>query len=160
MSTCFFIGRRDAPETLRPLLTEAVEQHIAQYGVSEFVVGHYGRFDAMATSAVRVAKQQYPEISLVLLLPYYLYPNDTEGYDATFYPPGIESTPKPFAIIRANEYMIRHSDYLICYDLGQIGKTCDYVRLARQKEQKGLMQITNLAEKQRIKHIAHNTIIC
>ncbi|MBE6997554.1 MAG: hypothetical protein E7427_05225 [Ruminococcaceae bacterium] len=53
MSTCFFIGHRDAPETLRPLLAEAVERHITQYGVTEFAVGHYGHFDAMAAGVVR-----------------------------------------------------------------------------------------------------------
>ena len=147
-TTCFFIGHRDAPEDLRPLLSEAVERHITQCGVTEFIVGHYGRFDAMAASAVRASKQQHPEISLVLLLPYYPYPNDTKGYDATFYPPGMEEIPKPFAISRANEYMIRTADYLICYDRGQIGKTRDFVELARQRERKGLIHIENLAEKE------------
>ena len=147
MSTCFFIGHRDAPETLRPLLAEAVERHITRYSVTEFVVGHYGRFDAMAAGAVRAAKKQHPEISLVLLLPYYPYPNDTNGFDATFYPPGMETVPKPFAIVRANEYMIRNTDYLICYDRGQIGKTRDFMELAWQRERKGLIHIENLAEK-------------
>ena len=146
-TTCFFIGHRDATEDLRPLLSDAVERHIMQYGVTEFIVGHYGRFDAMAASAVRAAKQQHSEISLVLLLPYYPYPNDTKGYDATFYPPGMEEIPKPFAIVRANEYMIRSADYLICYDRGQIGKTRDFVELARQRERKGLIHIENLSEK-------------
>ena len=147
MSTCFFIGHRDAPETLRPLLAEAVERHITRYSVTEFVVGHYGRFDAMAAGAVRAAKKQHPEISLVLLLPYYPYPNDTNGFDATFYPPGMETVPKPFAIVRANEYMIRNTDYLICYDRGQIGKTRDFMELAWQRERKGLIHIENLADK-------------
>ena len=145
--TCFFIGHRDAPEELRPLLAEAVERHITQYGVTEFIAGHYGHFDSMVASAVRAAKQQHPEISLVLLLPYYPYPNDTKGYDATFYPPGMEGIPKPFAIVRANEYMIRSADYLICYDRGQIGKTRDFMELARQRERKGLIHIENLANK-------------
>ena len=147
-TTCFFIGHRDAPEDLRPLLSDAVERHIMQYGVTEFIVGHYGRFDAMASSAVRAAKQQYPEISLVLLLPYYPFPYETDGFDATFYPPDMESVPKPFAIVRANEYVIRTADYLICYDRGQIGKTRDFVELAHQRERKGLIHIENLAEKE------------
>ena len=147
MKTCFFIGHRDAPEALRPLLSDAVERHITQCGVTEFIVGHYGRFDAMAASAVRAAKQQHPEISLVLLIPYYPYPNDTDGFDATFYPPGMETVPKPFAIVRTNEYMIRSAAYLLCYDRGQIGKTRDFVGLARQRERKGLIHSENLAEK-------------
>lgn len=147
IKSCFFIGHRDAPEELRPLLAEAVERHISEYGVTEFIVGHYGHFDGMAASAVRAAKKQHPEISLVLLLPYYPYPNDTNRFDATFYPPGMETVPKPFAIVRANEYMIRNTDYLICYDRGQIGKTRDFMELAWQRERKGLIHIENLADK-------------
>ena len=116
--TCFFIGHRNAPETLSPLLAEIVERHITEYGVDDFVVGHYGRFDSFAAFAVREAKQRHPETRLTLLIPYYPF----RGLDATFYPPGMEDVPKPFAIVRANEYMIRTSDYLICYDRGQIGK--------------------------------------
>ena len=146
MPSCFFIGHRNAPETLRPLLDAAVERHIAEYGVTEFVAGHYGRFDYMAAAAVRTAKTRHPDITLVLLLPYYPFPYDTEGYDSTYYPPGMEDVPKPFAIVRANEYMIRTSDYLICYDRGQIGKTRDFVELARKRERKGLIHVENLAE--------------
>ena len=147
MPSCFFIGHRNAPETLRPLLDAAVERHIAEYGVTEFVAGHYGRFDYMAAAAVRTAKTRHPDITLVLLLPYYPFPYDTEGYDSTYYPEGMENVPKPFAIVRANEYMIRASDYLICYDRGQIGKTRDFVELARKRERKGLIHVENLAEK-------------
>ena len=117
MATCFFIGHRDAPETLSPLLAEAVERHITEYGAVDFVVGHYGRFDALAAHAVRGAKQRHPETRLTLLIPYYPFrglKELAEEYDATFYPPGMEDVPKPFAIVRANEYMIRTSDYLIC----------------------------------------------
>ena len=150
MSACFFIGHRDAPETLHPLLDEAVERHITAYGVTDFVVGHYGRFDAMAARAVREAKQRHPEVTLTLLIPYYPFQGLKElsqDYDATFYPPDMETVPKPYAIVRANEYMIRASNYLICYDRGQIGKTRDFVELARQRERKGLIRIENLAEK-------------
>ena len=67
MSTCFFIGHRNAPETQRPLLDAAVERHIAEYGVNDFVVGHYGRFDYMAAGAVRKAKERHPDVMLTLL---------------------------------------------------------------------------------------------
>lgn len=145
--TCFFIGHRDAPDELRPLLAEAVERHIMQYGVTEFIVGHYGHFDAMATSAVKTAKQQYPGITLVLLLPYYPYPHETDDYDATFYPPGMENVPKPYAIVRANEYTLRNSDYLICFDSGYIGNTRGLAVLARKQEAHGRLHVENLADR-------------
>ena len=147
MSTCFFIGHRDAPETLRPLLAEAVDRHSTRYSVTEFVVGHYGHYDAMAAGAVREAKKRRPEVTLTLLLPYYPPAFDTSGYDRTLYPAGMERVPKPFAILRANEYMLRSSDYLICYDRGEIGKTRDFTELARRREARGLLRIENLAER-------------
>ena len=149
MLSVFFIGHRDAPEALRLLLDKAVERHISEYGVTDFVVGHYGHFDTMAARSVREAKQRHPEVTLTLLIPYYPFRGLSElskDFDATFYPPGLENVPKPHAIVRANEYMIQTSSYLICYDRGQIGKTRDYVAFARKREQKGLIHIENLAE--------------
>ena len=48
MSTCFFIGHREAPDTLLDKLSAEVERHITEYGVTDFVVGRYGRFDTLA----------------------------------------------------------------------------------------------------------------
>lgn len=144
--SCFFIGHRNAPETLRPLLDEAIERHITKYGVAEFVVGHYGHFDMMAAGAVRRAKEQHPEITLLLLLPYYPFKYETADYDNTYYPPGMENVPKPFAIVKANEHMIRTSEYLICYNIGLVGKTRDFVDMARRREEKGQMHVENLAD--------------
>ena len=144
--TCFFIGHHSAPKTLRPLLDEAVERHITEYGVTGFVTGHYGRFDYMAAGAVRKAKERHPKVTLTLLLPYYPFPYDTSDYDRTYYPEGVEVVPKPYAIVRANEHMIKSADYLICYDAGHIGKTRDFVALALRREKKGLIHVTNLVD--------------
>ena len=147
MSACFFIGHRNAPETLRPLLDAVVERHIAEYGVNDFVVGHYGRFDYMAAGAVRKAKERHPDVTLTLLLPYYPFDHDTSDYDRTYYPEGMETVPKPFAIVRANEYMIKTCEYLICYDAGLIGNTGKLVKKALRRQKKGEMHVENLAKK-------------
>lgn len=46
MNTCFFIGHREAPQSLLPKLREAVEEEIISQQMLHFVVGHYGNFDA------------------------------------------------------------------------------------------------------------------
>ena len=56
MKSCFFIGHREASEDIFPKLMEAVENHIVDYGVTEFIVGNYGGFDRMAARAVISAK--------------------------------------------------------------------------------------------------------
>lgn len=116
--SCFFIGHREASEEIYPVLYAAVEQHIVEYGVTEFFVGHYGGFDRLAALAVKEAKRFYPEVKLTLLLPYHPAerPISTpDGFDSTFYPPGMESVPRKIAIVRANRYVVDHVDYLIAY---------------------------------------------
>lgn len=116
--SCFFIGHREASEEIYPVLYAAVEQHIVEYGVTEFIVGHYGGFDRLAASAVKAAKRFYPKVRLTLLLPYHPAerPIPTpDGLDGTFYPPGMESVPRKIAIVRANRYVVDHVDYLIAY---------------------------------------------
>ena len=41
MPTCFFIGHREALDSLLPQLSAAVEHHITEFGVTDFVVGSY-----------------------------------------------------------------------------------------------------------------------
>ena len=36
--SCFFIGHRETSEEIYPALYAAVEQHILEYGVTEFIV--------------------------------------------------------------------------------------------------------------------------
>ena len=49
MKTCFLIGHRDAPFAIRGKLEKAIAKAIADYGVTEFVVGQYGRFPRPST---------------------------------------------------------------------------------------------------------------
>lgn len=146
--TCFFIGHRHTPESLHPRLKEAVARCVIEFGVVDFVVGHYGQFDSMAAHAVREAKKQHSQVTITLLLPYYPYQavKIPEEYDQTFYPPGMERVPKPFAIVRANQYMVKQSDFLICYNRGYAGNTRDLVELAMRREAKGLITVINLAD--------------
>lgn len=116
--SCFFIGHRHAEDRIYKRLLAAVETHISAYGVTDFLVGHYGDFDRMAAQAVAEARRTHPGISLTMLLPY--YPEDRiisvpPIFDGTFYPPDMEFCPKRYAIVRANQYAIEHSDYLIAY---------------------------------------------
>jgi len=148
MGTCFFIGHRDAPPSILPKLRETVERHIIEYGVEEFVVGKYGSFDRLAAQAGREAKQCHPEIRLTLLLPYYDPTKNFElpsGFDGSLYPDGLENVPRRAVIVRANQYMVCRSDYLIAYDAGRIGNTRKLVEYARHREWKGLIRVENLA---------------
>jgi len=147
MPTCFFIGHREAPDSLSVQLFAEVERHITEYGVTEFVVGNYGWFDSLASRAVKAAKKRHPEVTLTLLLPYHPYdrPIPTpDGYDGTFYPPGMETVPKRAAIVRANRYMVDHSKYLIAYVWHSASNAKELLEYARKREKSGFIQITEL----------------
>lgn len=145
MKSCFFIGHKEASEEILPLLTEAVEHHIVDYGVTEFIVGNYGGFDRMAAKTIVAAKAKHPEIMLLLLIPYHPAERPIEipsGFDGTFYPPGMESVPRWYAIARANRYMIDHVKYLIAYTWHPASNAREIVAYARRKG----VAATNLAE--------------
>ena len=145
--SCFFIGHREASEEIYPVLYAAVEQHMLEYGVTEFIVGHYGGFDRLAASAVKEAKRFYPEVKLTLLLPYHPAerPIPTpDGFDGTFYPPGMESVPRKIAIVRANRYVVDHVDYLIAYARHPASNARELVEYARSQKQKVPIFITML----------------
>lgn len=147
MKTCFFIGHREAPDSLFPLLSSEVERHIMEYGVKEFVVGNYGHFDRLASQSVREIKKRHSKIRLTLLLPYYPF-NRTIlmpcGFDGTFYPSEMENVPKRAAIIRANQYMINHSDYLIAYAWHPSGNAQNLVEYALKRQAQGFINVVNL----------------
>jgi hypothetical protein len=93
------------------------------------------------------AKQHHHDVSLTLLMPYYRTDAEPlpDGFDGSLFPDGLETVPKRAAILRANQYMIHHCDYLIAYDAGRIGNTRKLVEYARHRETKGLMHVENLA---------------
>lgn len=147
--TCFFIGHRNAPDRLAPALAELVERHIVEYGVREFTVGRYGHFDFLAAQAVIETKVRHPDVRLVYLRPYHPAERPTEtpqGFDGSFYPPGMETVPKPLAIVRANRYMVDSSDYLIAY-AWRPGNARELLEYAYRRETQGLIHIENLASK-------------
>ena len=145
--SCFFIGHRETSEAIYPALYAVVEQHILEYGVTEFIVGHYGGFDRLAASAVKEAKRFYPEVRLILLLPYHPAERPIpmiEGFDGTFYPPGMESVPRKVAIVRANRYVVDHVDYLIAYAWHPASNARELLEYAKRREKRDLISITSI----------------
>ena len=145
---CFMFGHRTCPETLFPQIVAAVREHIEKYGCDNFVVGHRGEFDRLASRAVAALKPQYPGIRLSRLEPYY-HPHKSyytpEGVDNHLYPYGLEFVPKSLAILKANEIII--DDYcstVICF-VQRSTASNTYKLLERAKQKKNLV-ITNLGQ--------------
>ena len=143
MNTCFFIGHREAPQSLLPKLREAVEEKIISQQMLHFIVGHYGNFDVLAAQAVMDAKKRHLEVTLTLLLPYPMS-RIPAGFDGTFTSPGIETVARRFAIVYVNRYMIAHSDWLIAYVTHAGSNAARYLAVAQARL--GELQVENLGE--------------
>ena len=114
-----------------------------------FYVGGYGAFDRIAAAAVKQVKQRYPEITLMLVLPYHPAERPVEtpyGFDGTYYPEGMETVPRKFAIVQANKRMVDNVDWLIAYVRHGASNSRKLLEYAQRREKKGLIHIINLAE--------------
>lgn len=148
--TCFFIGHRDTAESMKPALSQAINHLIAEHGVTEFMVGHYGAFDRLAARSVIDAKAQYPGISLTLLLSYYPVQHQVtlpDGFDGSFYPPGMESVPNRLAIVRANRFAVDCSQYLIACVWHPASNAYELLRYAEKRALRGLIQVESLGNR-------------
>ena len=147
--SCFFIGHREADERLLPRLELTIERLIAEENVRYFYVGGYGGFDRIAAAAVKRAKQKYPDITLMLVLPYHPAERPTEapaGFDGTYHPEGLENTPRRYAIVRTNQIMVDTSNWLVCYVQHGASNSRNLLEYAQRREEKGLIQVINIGE--------------
>ena len=147
--SCFFIGHREADDRLLPRLELVIDRLIREENVCYFYVGGYGGFDRLAAAAVRRMKQKYPDITLMLVLPYHPAERPTEapeGFDGTYHPDGLESTPKRYAIVRANRIMVDTCDWLVCYVRHGAGNSRKLLDYAEHLNNMGLIQIVNVAK--------------
>ena len=147
--SCFFIGHREADERLLPRLELTIERLIAEENVRYFYVGGYGGFDRIAAAATKRAKQKYPDITLMLVLPYHPAERAVptpDGFDGTYYPDGLENTPRRYAIVRTNQIMVNTCDWLVCYVRHGVSNSRNLLEYAQRREAKGLIQIINIGE--------------
>ena len=137
-------GHGDCPDSMLPKIREAVERCYSK-GITDFYVGCRGRFDGLAAAAVKRAKRQHDDIRLYLLLAY--HPGEravslADGFDGSYYPP-LESVPRPYAIVRGNQHMVKTADRLICY-VRHAGNTRDLLEYAQKRKAHGCIE--NVAE--------------
>ena len=147
--SCFFIGHREAYKGLLPRLELVIDRLIQEENVRYFYIGGYGGFDRVAAATVRRMKQKYPDITLMLVLPYHPAERPTEapeGFDRTYHPDGLESTPKRYAIVRANRIIVDACDWLICYVRHGAGNSRKLLEYAQRRAARGLIQIENIRE--------------
>ncbi len=150
MPSCFFIGHRDAPESLRPAVRAAAEGLILREGVTDFYVGSRGSFDRLAAGAVLELMEAHPRVRLYRVLAYLPAAGAGEappGFSGTVFPEGLETVPRRFAILRANRAMVDACQYLVAYAPCETGNARRVLNYARRRQGRGLIRIIELKEK-------------
>lgn len=144
---CFLFGHATISRDMVAQIKAVAQYHYLNHGIRTFVVGNRGDFDRHAAAAICSLKKQYPDITLLLLLAY--HPSEravtlSESFDNSYYPP-LGAVPKPFSIVRANRYMVKQADSIICYAThpGNARNLLDY---ARQLQKKKAFPIDNVGE--------------
>ena len=147
--SCFFMGHREADERLLPRLELEIDRLIQEDNVRYFYAGGYGGFDRIAATAVKRAKRKYPDIILMRVLPYHPAEKSIptlDGFDGTYYPEGLENTPRRYAIVRTNKIMVDICDWCVCYVNHGASNSRKLLEYARRRESKGLIQIINIGD--------------
>lgn len=121
---------RDATDWLLIITQKLIEQ-----GGKTFYLGGYGEFDSLAASVLREKKKLYPQIELILVLPYLHTSKEILEYDDTIYPP-LESVPPRYAISKRNQWMVDISDVVVAYVLHNWGGAATTMRYAKRKNKK------------------------
>ena len=132
-----------------PRLELTIERLIAEENVRYFYVGGYGGLDRIAAVAVKHAKQKYPDITLMLALPYHPAERAVptpNGFDGTYHPEGLENTPRRYAIVRTNQIMVDTCDWLVCYVRHGASNSRNLLEYAQHRKTKGRIQIVNIGE--------------
>ena len=136
---CCFSGHRKLPaeqlEDIRKKLKSEVIKLI-NCGVDTFISGYASGFDTESALTVNELKQEYPNINLVLVLPYRQEINIP--YDECIC---LAETYRKGCFHIRNRYMVDNSSYCICYLTENKGGTAYTVNYAKRQG----LEIINVA---------------
>lgn len=133
MAICTFFGHKDCWELEEAVLRRAIEDLIVQ-GVTEFTVGHQGRFDGLVRDCLKSLQARHPHIRYRVVLAYLPEKNrEYEDFSDTVFPEGIENVPRKFAVDWRNRYLVAHADHCICYVNHPWGGAYKFARMASNR---------------------------
>ena len=133
---CGFAGHGSMTysEKVFMLLKEKIEAAIVEDAITEFWVGNYGDFDRLAQRAVKEVQKKYPHIRYAVVLAYMPgQQTEHEDHSDTMLPEGIEEVHPRYAIDWRNRWMLRESQYVLCYIHHHWGGAAKYVQAAQRQ---------------------------
>lgn len=115
---------------------------LAEQGYKTFLSGMAAGFDLMAASAVLLARNNYPEIELICVVPFPEQSNKFAPFWKVEYNNILMQAQQSITLSgsyhsgvfhRRNDYLINNSSVLVCYYDGQPGGTHYTVNLAQRR---------------------------
>lgn len=152
MTTCTFAGHREVYQpAIEARLDAEIEKLLQTDNEFLFLTGGMGKFDSMASSAVRAAKHHHSEkhIILALVLPYMSNRLNTDkeyyrlDYDQIIIPEEADKVYYKAAIQRRNHWMVDRADTVIAYVYRSFGGALATLKYA-QKQGKPVINLANL----------------
>ena len=134
MASCTFFGHRECPDSIKTQLRAVLINLITNHDVDMFYVGNQGRFDTIVRGVLRELQKEYPQINYVVVLAY--MPGKQTEYDDytdTMLPEGIESVHPRYAISWRNNWMLKHSDYVVTYITHSWGGAAQFAEKAAKQ---------------------------
>ncbi len=142
--TVSFFGHRELSDAFEAerLLEKLVGELIRTKEYIEFLVGHNGDFDTLASSVIRreMSANDYGNASLILVLPYMTaeYMNNQDSFKAYYNEIEIceKSADAHFraAIQIRNRYMIDRLDLIVCYVERKVGGAYNALQYAEKNK--------------------------
>ena len=145
MAICTFFGHKDTPQKIEPILRTVIIDLIENENVTSFYVGNNGNFDNMVRKTLKSLKSSYSYIHYAVILAYMPQNKNQENYNDysdSVFPEEFENILPKYAIVKRNNWMLNHSDYVVSYITHTWGGAAQFKELA---EKKGKIVI-NLAE--------------
>ena len=119
-----FTGHSFVPDVnaVKEMVKKQLLNSIVDIEKITFYLGGHGSFDEICACVCRELKKEHKNWEIVYVTPYMSLSEQSKIkenerlclYDSSIYPP-IESTPKKFAILKRNEWMMTNSDLIIAY---------------------------------------------
>ena len=118
-----------------------IEKLILKENVRVFYVGTNGNFDRMVYQVLEKLESKHT-ITIHVVLAYLNIKKDNMYFDIdkTIFPDVLEKTPFRYAINKRNEYMIKKSDYIICFVKNTFSNSYNYLQVAMKNN----LEIINL----------------
>lgn len=133
MYTCTFFGHRNTPESIKEKLKQTIITLIENENVTRFLVGNNGMFDFLVKKTLAELSDIYPITYYVVLS---ALPKDDQMEPHSLLPEDFEKFLPKFAINKRNEYMLKKSDFVVCYSVYHLGGAGKFKEKAIKKKKK------------------------